>query len=79
MRSKRSIARIVRRVLCGAGEGGGRCEVGSMVEVVEVVADVDVAVVVLVVVVTVVVVKHSGFTKSPRSLLQLMKTDDPSL
>ena len=38
-----------------------------------------VAVVVLSVVVTVVVVKHSGFTKSPRSLLQLMKTDEPSL
>ena len=38
-----------------------------------------VLVVVLLVVFLVVVVKHSGLMKSPSNLLQLIKTDEPSL
>ena len=49
-------------------------------EVVLVVLGVVVVVVGVVVVVVVVVVgMHSGLMKSPRSLLQLMRTEDPSL
>ena len=79
-RSKIMITKIVRIGLCVDGDMVGRGVVVKIVEVVAlVVLLVFVVVVDLVAVLPEVVVKHSGLIKSPSNLLQLMKTEEPSL